>query len=122
MNDILLHVMIFGAGVYLGYRVNELLMAHIIRKMLDEAGVSDHDLDKFATHWQHQLGKDDEAELTNMEVRIEQHNDTLYAYQLDNNEFIAQGRTREDLITAIQQRMNNVKLIISPEHGAEFMK
>lgn len=125
MDDTLLYILIFAAGAFVGYKINEMLMVFIFRRMIDEAGISTKDLEKFTDHWKDKLGQDDEDEsvtLSNIEVKIEKHNDTLYAFKLENDEFIAQGKTKEDLLAAIEKRMNNVKLIISQENGAEFVK
>jgi hypothetical protein len=123
MDDTLLALLIFAAGAYIGYKLNELFMAHVFRKMLDDAGISDRQLNQFADHWKAKLGTEDESvTLDIVEVKIEQHNDQLFAFHLDSNEFIAQGKTKEDLLAAIEKRMTNVKLVISQEHGAEFVK
>lgn len=120
MSDELLYILIFAAGAFVGYKINEMFMVWIFRKMLDDAGVTTNDLNKFTDHWKTKLGNDDQ--LTDVEIKIEKHNDQLYAFHLANNEFIAQGKTREELLDAIEKRMNNVKLIISQENGAEFIK
>ena len=123
MDDTLLALLIFAAGAYIGYRVNELLMAHIFRKMLDDAGITTNQLNQFADHWKTKLGtEDDSVTLELVEVKIEKVNDQLFAFHVGSDEFIAQGRTKEDLLAAIEKRMTNVKLVISQEHGAEFVK
>ena len=123
MEDTLSFIIVFACGAYIGYKLNEMLMVHIFRKMLEDAGITDAQLNQFANHWRAKLGTEDESvTLEDVEVKIEKHNDQLYAFKLENNEFIAQGKTKEDLLKAIEQRMTNVKLIISPEHGAEFVK
>lgn len=120
MDDVLLLILMFAAGAFVGYKLNEFLMVHVFRKMLEDAGITDAQLNQFADHWRAELGT--EEHLTNVEVRIEQVNDQLYAFRVENDEFIAQGKTKEDLLTAIEQRMTNVKLIITAEHGAELVK
>jgi hypothetical protein len=123
MDDTLLGLLIFAAGMYLGYKLNELMMVWVFRKMLDDAGITPNQLDQFADHWRAKLGtEDDSVELDNVEIKIEQHHDQLYAFHVGSNEFIAQGKTKEDLLTAIEKRMTNVKLIISKENGAELVK
>ena len=125
MDDTLLYILIFVAGGVVGYKINEMLMRFIFGKMIEEAGLTYKDLNKFTDHWRGKLveeGMIEDDELTDVEIRIEQHNDQLYAYAIKGNEFIAQGKTKEELIAAIEKRMSNVKLIISQEHGAEFMK
>lgn len=124
MEDTVLYILIFACGAYLGYKFNELIMAHIFRKMLADAGITTNQLNQFADHWKVKLGQeaDDSVTLEIVEVKIERVNDQLFAFHLDSNEFIAQGRTKEDLLAAIEKRMTNVKLVISQEHGAEFVK
>jgi hypothetical protein len=124
MEDTVLYILIFAAGAYLGYKVNELLMAHIFRKMLDDAGITTNQLNQFSDHWKAKLGQeeDDSVTLELVEVKIEKVNDQLFAFRVGSDEFIAQGRTKEDLLAAIEKRMTNVKLVISQEHGAEFVK
>ena len=125
MDDTILYVLIFAAGAFCGYKLNEMLMVHIFAKMMEDAGITDSQLNKFTDHWKTKLGTDAEDEsvtLEDVEVKIEQHNDQLYAFRVENDEFIAQGKNKEELLTAIEKRMTNVKLIISPEHGAELVK
>lgn len=123
MEDTLSFIIVFVCGAYCGYKINELLMAHIFRSMLEDAGITDRRLNQFADHWKTKLGDaDDSVTLEIVEVKIERVNDQLFAFYLDSNEFIAQGNTKEDLLAAIELRMTNVKLVISPEHGAEFVK
>lgn len=124
MEDTVLYILIFAVGVYCGYKLNELLMAHVVRNMMDDAGITTKQLEKFSDHWKAQLGQEEDHSVTLeiVEVKIERVNDQLFAFHLDSNEFIAQGKTKEDLLAAIELRMTNVKLAISPEHGAEFVK
>jgi hypothetical protein len=123
MEETLQYLIVFVCGGYIGYKLNELLMVHIFRKMMEDAGISTNDLNKFTDHWKTKLGtEDDSVTLEIVEVKIEKVNDQLYAFHVDSNEFIAQGKTKEDLLAAIEKRMTNVKLVISQEHGAEFVK
>lgn len=125
MDDTLLYIIVFACGAFVGYKVNEMFMVWIFRKMIDDAGLTTKDLDTFTNHWKAKLGadhEDDSVTLEQIEVKIEKHNDQLYAFKLENDEFIAQGKDKEALLDAIEKRMNNVKLIISQEHGAEYVK
>ena len=124
MEETLQYLIVFACGAYIGYKVNELLMAHIFRKMLDDAGITTNQLNQFSDHWKAKLGQeeDDSVTLEIVEVKIEKVNDQLFAFHVGSDELIAQGRTKEDLLAAIEKRMTNVKLVISQEHGAEFVK
>jgi len=123
MEETLQYLIVFACGAYIGYKLNELLMVHIFRKMLEDAGITDQQLNQFTDHWKTKLGTaDDSVTLEIVEVKIEKVNDQLFAFHVGSDEFIAQGKTKEDLLAAIEQRMTNVKLVISQEHGAEFVK
>lgn len=38
------------------------------------------------------------------EVKVEQHGDVIYWFDAENNSFIAQGRTQEEIATTLQKR------------------
>jgi hypothetical protein len=43
---------------------------------------------------------------------VEKHNDTLYAYRKDTNEFLGQGSSKDDLIAAMAHRVKDVRLTV----------
>jgi hypothetical protein len=71
------------------------------------------------------LSNDDDSEelaLTEMEIRIEQHAGQLYAYRVEDDQFMGQGTDRESLIKRIAEDVNDVRLIIRDENGANLLK
>lgn len=113
----LLLIAAFVVGAIVGWKVNDFFIKATFAYMLEKAGVTDKDLDKFITHWKPHL-EDDEGEtskediLEEIEIKIEKDGNQLYAYRVDNHEFIGQGATKEALIERIGQSLNNVKLVI----------
>jgi hypothetical protein len=56
-------------------------------------------------------------------VKIEKVGDMLYWYDQDSNEFLAQGKTREEIISVLKYRFNNHIFILDDEsilQGPEF--
>lgn len=107
---------------YLGWKLSEKLMWFTFGKMMREAGVSNRDLDQFINHWAPGIQKELEAEQPQIEVRLEQHNQTLYAYRKDNEEFLGQGADQEELFKRIAERFKDVKFVIRKDDGAELLQ
>lgn len=107
---------------YLGWKLSEKLMWFTFGKMMREAGVSNKDLDQFINHWAPSLRKEAEEEQPQIEVRLEQHNQTLYAYRKDNEEFLGQGADQDELFKRIADRFQNVKFVIRKDDGAELLQ
>ena len=108
---------------YIGWKLSEKLMWFTFGKMMREAGVSNKDLDQFINHWAPSLRQEvkaaDEAQI---EVRLEQHNQTLYAYRKDNEEFLGQGRDQDELFKRIAERFQDVKFVIRKDDGADLLQ
>jgi hypothetical protein len=91
--------------------------------MMREAGVTNKDLDQFINHWAPSLSRELEAaEQPQIEVRLEQHNQTLYAFRKDNEEFLGQGADQEELFKRIAERFQDVKFVIRKDDGAELLQ
>jgi hypothetical protein len=110
------------AGIWIGWKAQEILFSMTFGKMLEEAGVTNKDLDKFLDHHKDHLDIEEDSELTNVEIRLEQMGDQIYAYRKDNDTFLAQGHDRAELIDRISKRINNVKLVIAEDDGADLIK
>ena len=110
------------AGIWIGWKAQEIMFSMTFSKMLEEAGVTDKDLGKFLDHHKDHLDLDEESELPNLEVRLERMGDQIYAYRKDDDQFLAQGRDRAELIDRISKRIDNVKLIIAEDDGAGLIR
>jgi hypothetical protein len=110
------------AGIWIGWKAQEALFSITFGKMLEEAGVTNKDLDKFLDHHKDQLGFEEESELTKVEIRLEQMGNQIYAYRKSDDTFLAQGQDRAELIDRISKRINNVKLVIAEDDGAGLIR
>jgi hypothetical protein len=64
---------------------------------------------------------DDDSQLPIIEIRLEQHNDVLYAYRKDNGQFLGQGATKELLIERMGETLTQVRLVINQDDGAALV-
>ena len=129
MEDFIILAICFAAGWYVGYKVSAALHLSLFKALLSDLNVTNKDLINVAK----KLGKDfmtpeqearldaaAAADLEEIEIKIEKHSDTLYAFRKDNDAFIGQGATRDELIAAMAKKMNNVHLTVV--EGNEFMR
>jgi len=123
----------FAIGWYLGSKVTGYFQMKVFQHVLAELKVDHKDLIRVARKdapdfiqakldelESHVDSIEDAAELERVEIKVEKHSDTLYAFRKDNDQFLGQGSSREQLIEAMAQRMRNVRLVVV--EGDEFMK
>jgi hypothetical protein len=120
--DILAFLIGCLVGVFVGWRINDQLHTSLTTDLLKTVGVTESDLRKAIIKLQgEQPGSEDV--LPGVEVRVESVNDQLYVYRLDNQEFLCQGATRDDIINCLATRFHkDFKIIVSEEHGAQYLK
>mgnify|MGYP000356054545 CR=1 FL=1 len=116
-------IIAFGLGLYIGFKVQDVIMKATFGRMLEEAGVTGKDLNKLIAHWKPQMDPEDSSadDLEEIRIKIERHSDTLYAFRKDNDQFLGQGATREELIERLGEKFTNVRLLVNKEDGAEFI-
>ena len=123
---------VFSLGLVLGWRAGAAFYISLLKKLLVDLGITDQQLIKVAKNAAASLGVEaqqqvqelesqvEERGLERIEIKVEKHSDTLYAFRKDNDAFLGQGSTREQLIEAMGQRLKNVRLIVV--EGDEYMK
>ena len=57
-----------------------------------------------------------------MEVKLEKIGPMLYAYAVEDGQFMAQGSTVEALMDAMKARYKEIKFVVREQHGANFLK
>jgi hypothetical protein len=123
----ILVVIAFAFGWYLGSKITEHLLALSFRQILTDLGVKNEQLRKLAENVGVELpavnqNAADGNELTPLEITLEQHQGVIYAYRKDTKQFLGQGTDREGLIDSISKRMDNVRLIIDQQDGADLLQ
>ena len=119
----------FALGCWIGSWVRGTWMALSFREILRDLGVTESQLRRLAEKNDIKIPTENprdsitgEITVTPIEIKIEQVGDVLYAYRLDNDQFLGQGTDREALIQRLTENLTNVRLIIAEEHGAGLIK
>ena len=109
-------------GVFVGWKINDRLHTTFTTDLFKAVGVSDVQLRQAIENLQHEQPGSEEV-LPGVEVKVEQVDDQLYVYRLDNMEFLCQGATKDDIIDCLATRFHkDFKIIVSEEHGAQYLK
>jgi len=119
------YLITFIIAFMLGYKLASWISAVSFHELLKELGVTDQQLAKLANRYD--IGTDikpvkSEPELADLEIKLEQHQGVIYAFRLDNDQFLGQGKNREELLDSLKKSLNNVRVIIAEEHGAKLVQ
>ena len=126
------YIIVFSLGWYIGSKVATYFQTQIFKQILIELNVDHKDLIRVARKdapdfiqsqldvIESQIESHVDAALEQIEIKLEKHSNTLYAFRKDNDQFLGQGSTKDELITAMSQRLKNVRLTVV--EGDEYMK
>ncbi len=129
MIDYITLAVFFVAGWYVGHKLAVGFYLRLFKMILEDLGIDNkklvemarkHGAEFITPEHEAKFKEIEEADLEKIEIKVEKHNDTLYAFRKDNDAFLGQGATREDLIEAMAQKMKNVHLTVV--EGNEYMK
>ena len=121
MEDAILLVIVFAAGVFVGWRVNNHLHLSVLSDILQRAGVTPERLEQINADMEKEVnGEEDNGSI---EIRIEQHSGVLYAYRKDTEEFIGQGTDKEALLARLVDKFpTGARLVVDEANGAQLIK
>lgn len=119
-------VALFVIGAYVGWKINDALFKYTFGKMLNDAGVTDAKLAKFIAHWspivEQEAGVSQVPEDT-VAIKVELHHGVLYAFRKDNDAFLGQGETKDELTEAIRRKMVSGQAVtVEDEDGGHHFK
>jgi hypothetical protein len=92
------------------------------KEILKDLGITEQQMRDLAEKNGLQLPKAAEPELPALEVRLERIGDVIYAYRKDDDQFLGQGPDRDTLVRRLTENLNNVRVIISKEDGADLIQ
>lgn len=121
-----LALIMIAAAFWIGWKTSQMWHLISFKELLTQLKVTPQDLKAVARDQGVALAEPDaepnaEKELPQLEIRIEQHPEGLFAYQLSDGLFIAQGRDREELMANLVMNLNNVRVIVAKEDGADLI-
>jgi hypothetical protein len=123
METILNLLIVAGVGWWAGSAWTAMVLRSGFQKILKELGVTDQQMIKLARDNGLRVESSTaEPELTPMEIKLEQHQGVIYAYRIDDGQFLGQGVDRDELIESLKKNLANVRLIIAEEHGAKLIR
>ena len=96
-------VILFGAfmfGIYIGWEAREQWAIRQVKRLLEDGDIQLNKID------------DEEEAEERTKMRVEKHSDLLYAFTVEDDAFIAQGKDLHDLDKAIQARFPGKKFSI----------
>jgi len=122
--DLLTFVLGCILGGIVGYRVSDYLHQSVIADLLRRAGITPDRLLTIMKDLQKEINQEEgrTEEFPKLEIKIEQHGELMFAYRKDSGLFLAQGKTRDELIAMITDKVSNVTLVIAEADGAALIK
>ena len=123
MDLILSFVGVFALGGWVGYKINDFIIKTTFAKMIEQAGLSDQDLNKFINHWSPQFEEEmaTEDDTVTLDITLEKQGDMIYAYRKDNSKFIGQGRDKDELVQVLSKDFPGVTLQVRKEDGGTLL-
>ena len=119
-------VLIVVAAFWLGNRWATNFHQKIFREILRELGITERQLQELMQRQQRQLAglttEESTADLTVVEVRLEQQGNQIYAYRKDNHQFLGQGCDPEGLIERLNQNLTSCRVTVAQEDGADLLQ
>lgn len=113
---------VFAIGAFVGYKVNEWIYRVTFAEMMAQAGLNETNMEQFVNHWANELGEEVPNVKPQVQIRIEKINDDLFCYEKATDRFLGQGKTRDELIDVLTERLGPVSLLIQPEDGADYIR
>jgi hypothetical protein len=126
MDTLILIMIAVIFGYMVGRSVSNLINAMTFREILKDLGIKDADIEKL----REKLDSDEpikdsitgEIELTPLEIKLEQHQGVIYAYRVKDDQFLGQGKNRDELIESLKKNLTNVRVIVAEENGAKLIQ
>jgi len=129
MELVLVAILAGICGAFLGWKSAEMAYHTILADMLEKLGVTEEQLRKLGKELGEELGQDTsifddpEDSKDTISIRIEKHNNTLYAYRKDTEEFLGQGTDKDELLERLNTKFaNGAHLIVTEDDGAALVK
>lgn len=122
--DLFIYLLILAIAMIISYAAGWAgamkLHTHLVMAIFRALGITEQQLQtaarKILTEAEIRESGDDV-----IDVRLEQHQGTLFAYREDTSEFLGQGTSREDLVRSIMVRLPECRIRIKSDQGAELM-
>ena len=99
-------------GTVLGWKFCELFMVAAFSQLMRRLGIKDQQLRDLHPDIFPDTTAEPQSQEQRIQIRLEQHSNTLYAYRSDTEQFLAQAPNQELLFQIIQQRFPGEQFVI----------
>ena len=117
-------LLIIVVSLVIGWKASQYWHLMSFHAILKDLKISEDQLRKVAEEQGIEIEEeesDPHSDLPELEVCIEQHPEGLFAYRKADSFFIAQGKDREELMANLVNNLNNVRVVVAKEDGAELI-
>lgn len=98
-------VIIVAVAFWLGWKLNELLMISSFRRIMEELKISQSRLEELAKGIDTKItDKEEQPKGEEVEIKVEEVQGQLLAFEVTKDSFVAQGTTPDDLLSRIIER------------------
>jgi len=109
-------------GAFVGYRVADRMHKAIMPDLFRRTGVTPEKLESVMRDLQKEIGQEEAVDSsTAIDIKVEAVNGQLYVYRKENGEFLAQGKTYDEILSILKSRFNDVKFAVTKEDGADLL-
>lgn len=128
MEHIILAIIGFAIGWSIGAVVTRNILQRVFGEILKDLKIGPENLKPLAEKYNMKMTKiekdeETEEEMEVVEVKIEEHHGSLYAFRKDNDKFLGQGNNREELIERLRYEFSGtVKMVVNKDDGADLIK
>jgi hypothetical protein len=110
-----------------GYRASEVIHVMSFKKILEDLGINERDLHRLKSKIQQDIDPESPAAIVAnkvvMDIKVEQVEGQLFAYDLHQNTFIAQGQNSDELIDRLLTRLpTNTRICCDRSNGGDLIE
>jgi hypothetical protein len=112
-------IIIAVVAFYFGFKIAEMVHVASFKKILNDLKISERQLRDLVKNNGLDLDEaPEESHAARVEIKIEQHLDQLYVYELDSDRFVAQGKTSDEIMQRIiDSYPKGTRVICTTENG-----
>jgi hypothetical protein len=111
-------IILIVLGFVVGWKLSEWITTASFMRILDDLNVDTKDLEKLNKTYAKSLGEEVEEDLTVIQVKVEEHQGRLFAYESVKDTFLAHADNADDLLAKLIERFPpGTRITIDKDQG-----
>ena len=119
------YLIVAAIAFFVGWKISEILHVFSFKRILEDLGVNEDRLKKLAEKINQGDSKDQDQDTsgkTVINIKVEEVEGVLMAFERDHQQFIAQGKTSDELLQRIMDRYPaNVRVVCDVNDGGNLI-